>query len=96
MKLHRINADHWQIIATASRSIVTIGKASTAGQLNAAASTLGLTCAELGQVITVICDREPHRVARLYGIHYADHQIAPMAQLMRALRLARSGHTDDD
>lgn len=89
MKLHRINADHWQLTSSANHRTVSIGRATTAGQINAAAHALGLDCQQMGQVITVICSREPHDTARQYGIRYEDRRTADLAELMQAIRAAK-------
>lgn len=89
MKITRINADHWQITPTGRTKIATIARSTTAGQLNAIAQSSGLTLKEIGQIVTIICDREPHRAATIYGIQYQDSRAADLAQLLRRVRRAR-------
>lgn len=96
MKLTRINRAHWQLTSSANHRTVSIGRATTAGQLDAAAHALGLDCQQMGQVITVICSREPHATAAQYGIHYVDHRTADLAELLRMMRLANTSRPPRD
>lgn len=70
MQISRQSQNVWQISRTPSGKVAAITSQSTPATLNEAAARLGLTCQQLGQVITVICARDQPATAKMYGIEY--------------------------
>lgn len=70
MQITRLSANVWQISRNLSGRTATLTSQSNPAAVDNAAQRLGLTCQEIGQVITVICSRNQPATASKYGIDY--------------------------
>lgn len=70
MQITRLSANVWQISRTPAGKVAALTSQSTPAIVNKAAARLGLSCQQIGQVITVICARDQPATAKMYGIEY--------------------------
>lgn len=70
MQITRLSANVWQISRTPAGKVAALTSQSTPADVNEAAARLGLSCQQIGQVITVICSPDQPAAAKMYGIDY--------------------------
>lgn len=80
MQITRLSANVWQISRTPSGKVAALTSQSTPAIVNEAAARLGLSCQQIGQVITVICARDQPATAKMYGIEYHHWQPLPIRE----------------
>lgn len=78
MQITRLSANVWQISRTPSGKVAALTSQSTPATVNATAAHLGLSCQQIGQIITVICARDQPATAKMYGIDYHHWQPLPI------------------
>lgn len=78
MQITRLSPNVWQISRTPTRKLAALTSQSTPADVNEAAARLGLSCQQIGQVITVICSPDQPATAKMYGIDYHSWQPLPI------------------